>query len=319
MTLRYLLLLLVSLHAFGSTHPFEFEFKDIIYGIDDEMEVCGIYQEPEIASLLSQDELRLAIKTTYLKIKKNKKYLTNQHGDRVVARNNLKRGVIEFSKFGWRRMITDQAQKRSIVLHEYLGILEIEIENYQTSNLILAKIEDCQRRKDSPLDRSHIERGSDSTLATITNRKTGDYLKLVREKNQIHIYLQSSNRILPLKSFSYRFRPENLNLLKDQGVSEYHRLIMDEVLLDCYTHDGYHGPPVAHNALGLIHCGLIGSTVLIVTTPIAAIQEIIRAISGHGSKDIAYMKFNKALIGKNTNISNVNFKKLVELIEEYKE
>ena len=314
------LFLVVIFHAFGSTHPFEFEFKDIIYGIDDEMEVCGIYQEPEIASVLSQSELRLAIKTTRLKMRKTKMYVTNQHGDQVVARNNLQKGMIEFTEFGWRRMITDQAQKRSIVLHEYLGILEVEIENYLTSNLILAKIEDCQSRKDSPLDRSYIERGLNSEIAMITNRKTKDYLKLVRENHQIHILLYTADKVTKINTLYYKHRPADINLLKIRGHSQYHDLLTGSKhwASQCFSRNGNSDYPiVVIPVVGQLLCAIMVPLPGVFGVLFGAPLEAGRALSGYGSKDIAETKFSKALIGKGVKLSNANFMKLIELIEWY--
>jgi hypothetical protein len=62
--------------------------------------------------------------------------------------------VIYISLSGWKNLETDK--KKSLVLHEYLGILGLEKNNYRLSNLILSELSQIERENFNAENRVNV-------------------------------------------------------------------------------------------------------------------------------------------------------------------
>lgn len=139
----------------NKAHPYEQEFKSLMKNLQLQFKTCGLYSDPEVSSLINQTQMELTIAQTRVKSKR-KKLLRDRYSFLRMARNYPKKRLIEFSISGWKDLqkvedfqteILVNERKRAIVLHEYLGIQEIEVDHYRHTDLILSKVSDCLSQK----------------------------------------------------------------------------------------------------------------------------------------------------------------------------
>ena len=193
--MKFLFLLLVlNLALAGNSgwnggHPYIQEFKSVMKNIQNELKSCNLYNDPELKGRINQTQMELTISQTKVEIKR-KDLLRDRYSNLRMARNYPQYNLIEFTRNGWRDLEEIETEddknlinerKRGIVLHEYLGIQEIEIGDYELTDLILMKIQHC-------LDEKEQQR-----LQAIANKKAAEE-KAKAEKEQARIDAQNEEK-----------------------------------------------------------------------------------------------------------------------------
>ena len=306
-------------------HPYIHGILDTARQLDDEMQVCGVYRDPAVSSKLSKSEFLNAVDTVLVEIK-NHKNLRDRFGQKRAARNNPSQNRIQFTKAGWEQVLYNERSKRAIVLHEYLGVIEAEENEYTLSDLILAKLDDCRLREDSPLkERPKIDEQKLEGIhvATISNRKSQQFIQIMRKGDVLEVYLSEHGQYDLIKSVSVDITSLNLDIRGERKASFYQQ--MNQHSRSAYRwcfdlEDIAIGETPAFflflfTPLSLPLCSTLPAApwlIGVLGLPFDGVAQALRPLIG--TKDVLNRKFKKALLGKSVTLSNKYFVKLVNLI-----
>jgi hypothetical protein len=129
------ILALVTFLIIGNSyaHPYESSFKEAGFIIKT-MIYSDFIEIPQ--KLREIDEYRLTLALEFTKIELKRKELKDKFGRVKCGLNFPDKNLIQFNKDCWEKMDGDLTLLYPFVLHEYLGIMGDEIDNYNTSKLM---------------------------------------------------------------------------------------------------------------------------------------------------------------------------------------
>src|SRR3989338_9210513 len=123
-------------------HPYAAEFRGMIDQIVKEMDECQTWELEGIKEKIFTYKFKTEVKTTYVEIKKRGE-LIDKRGFSVSALNFPEDKQIKVLATDWELIKNDHDGKRNLVLHEYLGIHNAEVDNYRLSQKMLEEINIC--------------------------------------------------------------------------------------------------------------------------------------------------------------------------------